>query len=186
MKKITRILALLLALILSFSCLTACADVAYGFLDALGETLDEYGVEVITDEEYPIEILPQAPPEDETSVTEKGTYTSPDEVALYISLYGKLPSNYIPKDDARALGWDSSKGNLWDVAPGKSIGGDRFGNYEGLLPKASGRKYYECDVNYGGGYRGAERIVFSNDGLVYYTSDHYETFTLMYKEGVKQ
>ena len=61
-----------------------------------------------------------------------------------------------------------------------SIGGDHFGNYEGLLPDADGRKWKECDVNYSGGYRGAERLVFSNDGLIYYTKDHYESFEKMY------
>ncbi|MGN1069057.1 MAG: ribonuclease domain-containing protein [Candidatus Fimadaptatus sp.] len=62
-----------------------------------------------------------------------------------------------------------------------SIGGDRFGNREGLLPDARGRQYYECDVNYDGGYRGGERIVFSSDGLIYYTCDHYNTFALLYE-----
>ena len=79
--------------------------------------------------------------------------------------------------DAEDLGWDNRKGNLDKVAPGCSIGGNRFGNYEGLLPEAKGRKYTECDINYDGGYRNGERIVFSNDGLIFYTSDHYQTFT---------
>ena len=114
------------------------------------------------------------------SVKKDGTYTSKEEVAAYIHEYGWLPDNYITKKDAEALGWISSKGNLWEVAPGKSIGGTRFGNYEGNLPEASGRKYYECDINYEGGYRGAERIVFSNDGLIFYTGDHYETWEQLY------
>lgn len=66
------------------------------------------------------------------------------------------------------------------ILPGMSIGGDRFGNREGLLPDAEGRKWYECDINFSGGFRGAERIVYSNDGLIYYTSDHYESFTQLY------
>lgn len=115
-------------------------------------------------------------------VEEDGEYSTPEEVALYIHTYGELPGNYISKKDAEALGWSSRQGNLWDVAPGKSIGGSRFGNYEGLLPEAKGRKYYECDVNYEGGYRGGERIVYSNDGLVYYTKDHYKSFELLYGE----
>lgn len=114
------------------------------------------------------------------SVDKKGSYTSPEDVAAYIHTFGTLPSNFITKSEARDLGWDNSKGNLWDVAEGKSIGGDRFGNYEGLLPKAEGRKYTECDVNYEGGYRGSERIIFSNDGLIFYTNDHYQTFTQLY------
>lgn len=116
------------------------------------------------------------------SVVEDGEYLDKDSVAEYIHLFGKLPKNFLTKSEAQALGWDSSKGNLWAVAPGHAIGGDTFRNYEGQLPKKSGRVYYECDVNYDGGYRDAERIVFSNDGLIFYTSDHYETFTQLYGE----
>ena len=113
----------------------------------------------------------------ELTVTEDGVYTSPEEVALYIHTYGHLPDNFITKNEARDLGWDASRGNLQDVAPGKSIGGDRFGNYEGLLPKGN---YKECDVNYSGGFRGAERLIYGTDGSVYYTNDHYQTFTQLY------
>ncbi|MCQ2530778.1 MAG: ribonuclease [Lachnospiraceae bacterium] len=116
-----------------------------------------------------------------SGVREDGEYTSKEEVAEYIYLYGHLPSNYITKDEAEDLGW-KSKGNLDKVAPGKSIGGDKFGNREGILPTAKGRKYYECDIDYKKGSRNAKRIVFSNDGLVYYTEDHYETFELLYGE----
>ncbi len=119
---------------------------------------------------------------DGVSVTIDGTYTSKEEVAAYIHEFRCLPSNFITKSEAQALGWDSGKGNLWAVAEGKSIGGDRFGNYEGYLPKAKGRVYYECDIGYDGGKRGPERIVFSNDGLIYYTKDHYNTFELLYGE----
>ncbi|MDY2629159.1 MAG: ribonuclease domain-containing protein [Lachnospiraceae bacterium] len=118
--------------------------------------------------------------EDKNTVSEDGTYTSPDQVALYIHLYGHLPSNYITKKEAEAAGWNSSRGNLWDVAYGMSIGGSRFGNYEGALPDKDGRKWYECDVNYQGGYRGSERLLYSSDGLIYYTGDHYETFEQLY------
>lgn len=114
------------------------------------------------------------------SVEKGGSYTTPEDVAEYIHTFGTLPNNFITKDEAKELGWDNKKGNLRDVAEGKSIGGDYFGNYEGLLPKAKGRKYTECDVNYEGGYRGSERIIFSNDGLIYYTNDHYQTFTQLY------
>lgn len=111
-------------------------------------------------------------------------YSAPDEVALYIHVFQQLPVNFITKSDAQDLGWISSQGNLWDVTDHMSIGGDTFGNREGLLPKAKGRQYYECDVNYDPAYdhgrRGLERVVFSNDGLVYYTSDHYNTYTLLY------
>lgn len=120
--------------------------------------------------------------EDEPSLTvdESGVYTSKEEVALYIHLYGHLPGNYITKKQAEKLGWDSSTGNLWDVAPGMSIGGSRFGNYEGALPDKKGRTYYECDIDYDGGYRGAKRIIYSDDGLIFYTEDHYKTFEELY------
>ena len=123
------------------------------------------------------ETAPEAAPEPEPTVDEDGEYTAPEDVALYIHTFGHLPDNFITKNQARDLGWDNSRGNLWDVAPGKSIGGDRFGNYEGLLPDGS---YRECDVNYEGGYRGAERLIYGQDGSVYYTNDHYKSFTQLY------
>jgi ribonuclease T1 len=119
-------------------------------------------------------------PEEGTSIDEDGFYTSKDEVALYIHTYGRLPGNYITKNDAMDLGWDASKGNLWDVTDKMSIGGDRFGNREGLLPDESGRKWFEADIDYEGGYRNAQRIVFSDDGLIYYTDDHYGSFDKLY------
>ena len=78
------------------------------------------------------------------SVEEDGEYTSKEEVAEYIYLYGHLPGNYITKKEAKALGWDNKEGNLGKVAPGKSIGGDYFGNFEGLLPEADDRDYRYC------------------------------------------
>ena len=115
-------------------------------------------------------------------VDEDGEYTSKEEVAAYLYLYGKLPGNYITKKEAKALGWDNQKGNLGEVAPGKSIGGDYFGNYEGMLPEADSRDYYECDIDNNGSYRGSKRIVYSNDGLIYFTEDHYDSFELLYGE----
>ena len=117
---------------------------------------------------------PQSQPE------ETGIYTDKEQVAFYLHLYGRLPSNYISKKEAERLGWDSREGNLDEVAPGKSIGGGRFGNREGLLPEEKGGTYYECDIDYDGGYRGGKRIVYSNDGLIYYTEDHYNSFELLY------
>ncbi|MBD5472030.1 MAG: ribonuclease [Lachnospiraceae bacterium] len=119
---------------------------------------------------------------EESEIREDGIYTSKDEVAEYIYLYGHLPDNFITKKEAKALGWVSSEGNLAEVAPGKSIGGDYFGNFEGNLPEKKGREYHECDIDSDGGYRGAKRLVFSNDGLIYYTEDHYNTFELLYGE----
>lgn len=117
-----------------------------------------------------------------TLLAEDGRYSTPEEVAEYLHYYGHLPSNYLTKQQARELGWNSAEGNLWQVAEGMSIGGDRFGNREGLLPEAENRTWYECDVNYEGGFRGAERLLYSSDGLIYYTDDHYESFTLLYGE----
>ncbi len=114
---------------------------------------------------------------DESDIVWGESYTAPEDVAEYIYLYGELPENFITKKEAGNLGWESSEGNLWEVAPGMSIGGDYFGNYEGLLPDG---KYRECDVNYDGGYRGAERIIYGEDGSVWYTDDHYESFTQLY------
>lgn len=113
-------------------------------------------------------------------VEESGSYTSKEDVALYIHIYGKLPENFITKKEAEAAGWVSQEGNLSDVAPGKSIGGSRFGNYEESLPDKDGREWYECDINYEEGFRGAERLIYSNDGLIYYTADHYKTFEQLY------
>lgn len=107
-------------------------------------------------------------------------FSTKDEVAAYIHKFNSLPSNFITKKEAEDAGWDSRKENLWQVTDKKSIGGDRFGNREGLLPKAGNRKYYECDINYSGGSRGPERIVYSNDGLVFYTGDHYKNFERLY------
>ena len=116
------------------------------------------------------------------TLEESGSYTSKEDVAAYIHQFGHLPDNFITKKEAKNAGWVSSKGNLSEAAPGKSIGGDRFGNYEGILPEKEGRQYYECDIDSDGGYRGAKRIIYSDDGLVYYTEDHYETFELLYGE----
>ena len=114
-------------------------------------------------------------------IDENGSYSGKNQVALYIYTYGHLPDNYITKREAKALGWTG--GSLESYAPGKCIGGDRFGNYEELLPEKNGRSYTECDIDtLGANSRGAKRIVFSNDGLIYYTADHYESFELLYGE----
>ena len=119
--------------------------------------------------------------ESEPQIDEDGSYTTKEDVALYIYTYGKLPKNFMTKSEARDLGWEG--GSLERYAKGYCIGGDKFGNREGLLPKAGGRQYYECDIDtLGASSRGAKRIVFSNDGLIYYTEDHYESFELLYGE----
>ena len=143
----------------------------------------EEGLEDLTEPTSPdaSEEPSEAPIQDEALLDRDGSYTSKEDVALYIHQYDCLPGNFITKKEARNLGWKS--GSLENYAPGKCIGGDRFGNYDGLLPKAPGRTYTECDIDtLCAKSRGAKRIVFSNDGLVYYTDDHYESFTLLYGE----
>lgn len=126
----------------------------------------------------------QAAAEQSLSIEEDGWYTSKEEVAFYIHTYGHLPDNFISKTKARRKGWVSTEGNLDEVCPGMSIGGSVFYNEgwedEALLPEERGRTWTECDINYHGGYRGPERIVFSNDGLIFYTADHYLTYEQLY------
>ena len=150
MKLTKKILALLLTLVLSLGMFTACAP---------------------TDSASSGDSQP--------AIAEDGSYTSKDEVALYIHPYGHLPENYITKDEAYDLGW-KSEGTLDEVAPGMSIGGDYYGNYEGVLPDEPGREYHECDIDYESGNRNGKRIVYSNDGNIYYTEDHYNSFEHLY------
>lgn len=203
--KFRKITALLLALLMSFSLLTGCAsvsdevkdEVVNSIVDAVVSELENAAAEA--QKETPAEnttvpekaVSPEAPtpeapeaataPEEEPEelIDEEGEYTSKEEVALYIHTYGHLPENFITKREAQDMGWNG--GSLDPYYYGGSIGGDYFGNYEGQLPKAPGRKWTECDINtmYKKS-RGPERIVFSNDGLIYYTGDHYETFEQLY------
>lgn len=111
-------------------------------------------------------------------IHESGHYDQKEDVALYLHTYHKLPSNYITKQEARKLGWES--GSLSEIAEGMCIGGDYYGNYEGTLPED--KEYRECDINtLSSKTRGAERIVYSDDWDIYYSDDHYETFELLYE-----
>lgn len=154
---------------------------ASGETDSSGMDVGE-GSDSTEEQELPEETNPETEntlPED--TLPEDGAYSSKEDVALYIHLYGHLPSNFITKKEAEKLGW--SGGSLEPYATGKCIGGSRFGNYEGLLPEKEGRTYTECDIDtLGAEKRGAKRIVFSNDGLIYYTEDHYQSFELLYGE----
>lgn len=135
----------------------------------------------VTDGEYEAGTLTETEPLTVAVIDRDGTYTTKDDVALYIYTYGELPHNFITKKEAQALGWEG--GSLEPYAPGCCIGGTYFGNYEGNLPEKDGREYTECDIDtLGQKSRGAKRIVFSNDGLIYYTEDHYNTFELLYGE----
>ena len=189
-----KLLALLLTIALLFS-FTGCSDLAPLGLDIATDVLmEETDVQTETtvestspssdaaqsQEDIPVDTVPEDG-EAVPAIDEDGWYYSAEDVSLYLCTYGKLPENFITKDEARELGWEG--GSVEKYAPGYAIGGDKFGNREGLLPKASGRVYYECDIDTDGkNSRGAKRIVFSNDGLIYYTEDHYESFILLYGE----
>jgi|GEM_PF-1724544 len=114
------------------------------------------------------------------TVNENNEYNSKEEVATYIHLYNHLPDNYITKSEAKKEGWVSSEGNLCDIASNLSIGGSSFSNREGILPTKEGRQYYECDIDYNCGYRNEKRIVYSNDGWIFYTGDHYASYELLF------
>lgn len=199
-----KLLAFLLALVMAFGLLgcEAVVDLALDLAEeALVDTTEYATDESVPDqtEEDPIrdqtdDTAEADPPEDTTvaddpedttgvapAIDEEGFYYSAEDVALYLYTYGRLPENFITKSEARKLGWEG--GNVEKYAPDCAIGGDKFGNREELLPVASGRQYYECDIDtHGENSRGAKRIVFSNDGLIYYTDDHYESFVLLYGE----
>lgn len=111
--------------------------------------------------------------DDSSSIDEDGEYTTAEDVALYIHTYHKLPSNYMTKKEATDKGYyKNPKKN------GIMIGGDYFGNYEELLPPND--NYYECDVDYKGNDRGKNRLIYTTDGTVYYTKNHYKSFTQLY------
>ena len=172
----SRLLALLLALLIAAAGVTWAAAEDWRDLlrDFYGLT-DDYAADDAGGQDWKSQ--------EQTEVEFELPVTDPQQIVNYLDIYGELPENFITKDEAKALGWDSRYNYVGEVAPGKSIGGDRFGNYEGLLPKKKGRTWYECDANYKGKKRGKERILFSSDGLYYYTKDHYKTFTEMFPEG---
>ncbi len=189
-KNLSSFLSLLMALALFFSLagcsvspedLSAAAEIAEDVLEII-EQLPQATEETSASAEETADAATETSTETEetqASLDPYGSYTSKEDVALYIHLYGELPFNFMTKKEARALGWEG--GSLEPVAPGMSIGGDWFGNYEGLLPE--NREYTECDIDtLGKSSRGAKRIVFSDDGLIYYTEDHYESFELLYGE----
>ena len=200
-----RSLALTLALLLSFSlfgCTTEELETAGEIIGTVADIADAVtqeesteGDQIAEDPEEEITELPvedsdlpaepeqepEAEPEqEEPAIDYDGVYTSKEDVALYLRTYGELPRNFMTKNEARKLGW--SGGGLDDYAQDMCIGGDTFGNREGLLPKKY--KYIECDIDtLNEDSRGAKRIVFSKGlEVIYYTPDHYESFELLYGE----
>jgi len=103
--------------------------------------------------------------------------TQAERVADWLVQHQRLPDFYLTKVAARRQGWVPDKGNLCEVLPGHAIGGDRFSNREQQLPRQAGRQWYEADVNYRCGRRGADRLIYSSDGLIYLTRDHYRSFS---------
>lgn len=180
-RTLRRPLAALLALFM-LAAIVGCSaeDISEG-LELAGDIIDIIGEIDTADTSATANITGDTSADVTPTLDEDGYYYSKDDVALYIHTYGKLPSNFITKSEAEGLGWEG--GSVERYLEGAAIGGDRFSNREGLLPKADGRVYYECDIDtLGENSRGAKRIVFSSDGLIYYTSDHYESFTLLYGE----
>ncbi len=189
-RKIAALLAVLLAVLFLLS---ACGQEETGIGDAVSTMRVTEALETATPE--PVRPAPEKPDEPERMLTPEPTNTpglpdpteapqtpviDPQEMVDYLDKNGRLPDNFITKNEAKALGWDSSFNYLSDVAPGRSIGGDRFGNYEGRLPKVKGRTYYEADCYYTGGKRNAFRLIWSSDGHYWYTEDHYNTFTELF------
>ena len=185
-----KIISLLLSLVMVFS-LVGCSTTEGGVTPQPDNSSTITGTYWTDDNSTPTDQSDQQQSSQRQSETQSdnkqdlidkdGHYFDKKNVALYIHTYGSLPENFITKDEARKLGWEG--GSVEKYAPGYAIGGDVFGNYEGLLPKAKGRTYYECDIDTDGYHsRGSRRIVFSDDGLIYYTHDHYESFELLYGE----
>ena len=186
MKTFRKFLSLILSIFTVFPFVTACdeqktigiiggADGPTAILvSGFGENQPE------TDDTKSAETESETTEPDEVTLDIDGIYDSRDDVALYLHIYGYLPKNYITKAEAKALGWEG--GSVEKYAPGKCIGGSSFGNYEGLLPQDE--EYYECDINtLGKSSRGAERLVYTDDGYIYYTGDHYESFDMLYEGG---
>ena len=183
MRRFTRLTGALLALLLVFSVLSGCGGAAPDVPSCTAAPAADAvpAADAPSDAEADAVSPGESDKSSPAALDEGGEYTSAEDVALYLHLYAHLPRNFITKKDARALGWNG--GGLDDYADGKCIGGDRFGNYEGLLPDAPGLEYHECDIDtLHAASRGAKRIVYSNDGLIYYTEDHYESFILLYGE----
>ena len=165
MKKLKKILAPLVLLLLAALYLLSGNDPA--------------SIGIIGGSDGPTAIFVTGRESGDPIIAEDGVYDSKEEVALYILSYAHLPDNYITKNEARKQGWEG--GSLEEYCPGKCIGGDVFQNREGALPKENGRSYRECDIDtLGRSSRGSKRLVYSDDGLIYYTGDHYESFTLLY------
>lgn len=171
-KNLRALCALLMALVTAFIIAGCGADDSHKADDKAAGQIQTQQVQTGKTDNY-------AANSGKISIDRDAAYTDKVHVAAYINQFHKLPHNYITKGEARKLGW-KNEGTLDQVAPGKSIGGDRYGNREGLLPNAQGRSWRECDIDYVRGNRNGKRIVYSSDGLIYYTGDHYNSFERLY------
>lgn len=190
MKKLTSLFLSLLTLLSLTGCGAGTEELAGAVLDAAIEAVENYdgdveSVGIIGGADGPTSILVTGDSENSSAAesttfvpTEGGYYYDLENVVLYLDTYGELPDNYITKKEARELGWEG--GTPERYLEGSAIGGDSFGNREGLLPEGD---YTECDLNtLGQEERGAERLVFSDDGRYYHTEDHYASFTEVWVE----
>lgn len=183
--KIRRYVSMLMLLLMTIS-LWGCGSIPEEMQQVVTDTVTDYLESEITEAPSSEErgqgpFTPTPTQEPTPEIDESGWYYSAEDVGLFLHVYGRLPDNFITKEEAGELGWTG--GSVEKFKPGFAIGGSKFGNREGLLPKAEGRQYYECDIDTDGGKsRGAKRIVYSNDGLIFYTEDHYESFTQLYGE----
>ena len=161
---------------------TICVGLVLLLSSCLSTVNSELGSDISADHtsSHPSAVSPKDYALSAEDIDEQSEYSDRDSVALYIYSFGHLPSNYVSKAEARRAGWISSEGNLWEVLPGKSIGGSIFYNDEEKLPDTLGRTWYECDIDYEGGYRNEKRLVYSSDRLVYYTNNHYRSFEQLY------
>lgn len=183
-KKLWRLLSVLSTLLLIFLPITGCEyslntenNAETGTYSSIAETTTDNVSTNQQDTKKQID-------ETDNYLDKNDSYTSKEDVTNYLIQYGKLPNNFITKKEAKKLGWTG--GSLEPYAPGKCIGGDYFGNYEEVLPVISGRTYHECDIDtLNASSRGAKRIIYSNDGQIYYTTDHYKSFTLLYGDDIQ-
>ncbi len=103
------------------------------------------------------------------------TENGDDGADYWIKYFGELPKYYVTKNEAKSSGWRQSK-SPENYIPDKMIMGGIYHNKNDHLPNAPGRIWYEADINYYEGKRNGHRFLWSNDGLMFVTYNHYETF----------
>ena len=111
----------------------------------------------------------------ETIKAGTATINSIDGADWWIANIGELPKYYASYEYALSKGWRPRK---WpsNFIPNQMITRGQYFNDDGHLPSAPGRVWFEADINYKLGKRNSQRVLWSNDGLIFVTYDHYETF----------